>query len=471
MHRIAQHTMYLSRKLYAGLVSLCHSNGSRLCQLYSLMPALDKQGPIVAFNLQDEHGAPISNMEFVKQCSNRNIHVRAGGHCNPGGVASSLNLDDSDIERIFTHGYKCGITSDIFEQKPTGAIRVSLGAMSTSSDVETFLAFVSQTYLVVSPELSQQNQSEAMPSDESTDTGSLQVKSITIYPIKSCAGMDIPAHKPWKVNPEGLEWDREWCLIHQSTRQVLSQKRYPRMALIRATIDLEHGLLRVTCDADNMSEMQELQVPLTTPTALDTEPAKVCGEAIFSQTYADAHIGDFFTTILATPCTLARFPAGGTGLCTRRSASTADSSRTHDGLPPILLPNTSPLLLITTASLNQLNASISASPTHHVSASVFRPNIVLAHSAAPLPWAEESWTRLSIGAGLVLRTMGKCKRCEMINVDQRTGERRRGEPMTSLARLRAMYFGVHACLADDVAGPTQREIRVGNRVLVETSRT
>ena len=239
MNRIAKHTAYLAGKLYNGLSSLKHSNSKPVCVMHS--PTFEKgidQGPVIAFNVRNRYGAWVSNIEFEKLASVRNFHVRTGGLCNPGGIATSLKLEAWEIRRNFSAGFKCGSETDIYAGKITGIIRASLGAMSTLSDVELFLTFVREFYV------EEETLAPAQIQDicEAPD---MVVESLTIYPIKSCGGFAIPAATRWEVRPEGLVWDREWCLVHEGTGQAMSQKRHPRMALIRPVIDFEAGMLQV----------------------------------------------------------------------------------------------------------------------------------------------------------------------------------------------------------------------------------
>ncbi|KAJ8120656.1 hypothetical protein ONZ43_g2688 [Nemania bipapillata] len=84
--------------------------------------------------------------EFEKLATLKLFHVRTGGVCNPGGVAAALGLEPWEMKRNFSTGFRCGNENDIINGKPTGVIRVSLGAMSTLSDVEKFVAFIEEFY-------------------------------------------------------------------------------------------------------------------------------------------------------------------------------------------------------------------------------------------------------------------------------------------------------------------------------------
>ncbi|ONK65783.1 uncharacterized protein A4U43_C06F930, partial [Asparagus officinalis] len=88
-------------------------------------------------------------------------------------------------------GHVCWDDNDILNGKPTGAVRVSFSNMSTFEDAEKFLKFVVSSF-VVKPNLSR----DAYPFETQLFTGrqfvgGVHLKSITIYPVKSCAGFSV----------------------------------------------------------------------------------------------------------------------------------------------------------------------------------------------------------------------------------------------------------------------------------------
>jgi hypothetical protein len=65
-----------------------------------------------------------------------------------GGIAGYLKLEPWQIKRNWSAGHRCGEAGrEILNGKPTGVVRASLGAMSTEKDVDTFLAFLKETYV------------------------------------------------------------------------------------------------------------------------------------------------------------------------------------------------------------------------------------------------------------------------------------------------------------------------------------
>ena len=491
--QISLHTSFLANELYNGLRALRHHNGTPICEIYqdnrSSYGDAKIQGPIIGLNMRNHAGAWISNSEVEKLAAIKNIHLRSGGLCNPGGIASSLGLSPWEMKHNFSAGQRCGNENDIISGKPTSMIRLSMGAMSTLRDVRTFLDFVREFFVDDRGELQH-------ASLEVTAAAEFHIEALMIYPIKSCGGWRIPYDTPWDIRPEGLEWDREWCLVHQGSRASLSQKRYPKMALLRPNLDRENGVLRVRhAGALPPSCPSEITIPLSEdPTVFQQSISpcsslRVCRDSIEARVYSSITVTNFFTKAIGVPCYLARFPAQGSGPSLRHakphtqryqvsSRMTTDPSKLPSPLStPLLFSNESPILIISRSSLNKLTETIkSKSPTSKAtSADVFRANIIVTENPVSppgigQPYVEDLWKSITVqdqGLGQSVSNsfdiLGPCRRCQMVCVDQGTGEKNE-EPFVTLAKTRRregkVYFGVHAGL---VGG--EGRVRVGDRVV------
>lgn len=502
MDKVSRHTAYLTRRLHIGLEKLRHGNGRHVCTLYAPSPVSQPTGPLVSFNIRSSLGAWIPLGEFEKLAIVNKIHVRTGGVCNPGGIAAALDLQPWEMKKNFSAGFRCGLDNDIMNGKPVGVIRASLGAMSVKADVDGFLDFIEEFF--VEAKIPQLPEDMPMPA-KSVAKPSLRVKAITVYPIKSCGGFAVPAGTNWPIRSEGLAWDREWCLLHKGSGQALSQKRYPRMALIRPTLDFDAGILRI----DYTGSPRSVSVPLSAdPSQLEVEPrqtkSRVCGEEIAAQTYKSEQLDDFFLEALGVPCVLARFPPGGRGLGSRLNKAKMQKHQQADRVqrllpgsfpedvpsPPdsdseqqkaqtkILLANESPILMIYSASVDALNEAIAQHGGPPATTAAFRANILLEgpHESDDCDrqpaYAEDSWRKVRIG-DQNFSLLGACRRCQMVCVDQETGERKQ-EPLATLSKTRRfdgkIYFGAHMkhdeaeCPSEANQHPT---IRVGARVVVD----
>ncbi|OAA49346.1 molybdenum cofactor sulfurase [Metarhizium rileyi] len=476
MGQVSTHTSYLTQQLFDRLESLRHGDSLPVCVIYTQRPDTSGSlgtGPVVSFNLRTSTGGWVSLGEVDKLAILQNIHIRTGGLCSPGNIAAALCLEPWEMKRNLSAGIRCGADSEIMGGKPTGVIRVSVGAMSTGSDIERFVQFIQDFFVEEVPVFPPALEVDKSNISESTI---IRVKSITVFPIKSCGGYVVPSGVRWHVRPEGLAWDREWCLVHPGSGQALNQKRYPKMTLLRPTLDFEKGLLRVKYHGrgSDSSSDSEVEIPLSANPSLLSQDSKglssrVCGENISAQAYVSSEINNFFSRSLGVPCVLARFPAGGHGLTSRTTKarmqnhqpaklctlpgsfpdfpSPPDSDTEQSSQGKILLANESPILLVNSSSVEALNSDIVNQGGTRVSDDSFRANIVVAapEESGHTAYSEDTWNRIRIG-DQEYKLLGACRRCQMVCVDQTSGIRRQ-EPFSTLAKTRRIdgkvYFGAH----------------------------
>jgi hypothetical protein len=151
MAQISRHTAYLGRRLYEGMSSLRHANNKPLCQVYKedYIDYTDSttQGGTIAFNVMNADGSYIGYADVERMADKRSIYIRAGGLCNPGGIATYLGLAPWQMKRSYSAGHRCGDDTAILNGKPTGVVRASLGAMCTIADVDNFLTFLKDVFM------------------------------------------------------------------------------------------------------------------------------------------------------------------------------------------------------------------------------------------------------------------------------------------------------------------------------------
>ncbi|KAI9664973.1 MAG: hypothetical protein M1821_006421 [Bathelium mastoideum] len=488
MENISRHANGLAGTLRTALRRGRHANGAPICELYDasrdhnwLNLDASRQGPIVAFNFKTSTGGWIPNTTVEQLAANAGIHLRTGGLCNPGGIASALHLAPYEMKENFSAGQRCGNGKDIIHGKPTGVIRVSFGAMSTRTDVQYFVKNFVNKYFV---EARSENR---LPRPLSPSPGqSFEVHSLTVYPIKSCGGFSIEPGIEWPITPKGLEWDREWCVVHQGSKETLSQKRHPALATIRPRIDEGVGSLIVSAPSQAYGW---ISVPLSEdPTCFygnvdptDVWKVAVCDRNMSLKIYRSKRIADFFTNVVGTPCTLAR--------CLRRSIQdlTPLESQTYmlegDGASAAAsvqtLANEAPILIISQSSLDELNSEIVRQGGKPAPADVFRANIVISRSAqakqSQLPYVEDRFSHMRVGGRHYVQIIGPCMRCQVVCVDQQTGKKSR-EPLHTLARTRKskhgrIEFGSLAILDSSKGGESMQRweqcpsIKVGDEII------
>lgn len=108
---------------------------------------------------------------------------------------------------------------------------------------------------------------------------------LIIYPVKSLAGIVL---NPWQINEKCFRYDRKWMIVDKKG-QCLTQRRLPRMALIKTALTDEQLILSVP-------QQQDLRLPLIP--AYDDEPlygATWCDPSDVSSVslYADSWLSRF----------------------------------------------------------------------------------------------------------------------------------------------------------------------------------
>jgi molybdenum cofactor sulfurtransferase len=154
MARISDHVGFLAERLVTGMKALRYPSGGDACVIYGDEGILGQsRGGTVAFNVLRENGTYVEYTEVERLANEKHIYIRAGGLCNPGGIAGYLAMDAGTMRSIMEAGHKCGggVGTDIINGVPTGVVRASLGAMSTIQDVDTFLTFLQAQFGVKWP--------------------------------------------------------------------------------------------------------------------------------------------------------------------------------------------------------------------------------------------------------------------------------------------------------------------------------
>ncbi len=134
----------LTEWLLGALTSLRHANGEPIARIYGPADALDRGGTI-ALNLYDTNGHFIDHRIVEQRANEASISLRTGCFCNPGGGEVALGLSADELTSCFVRAAD-RLALDEFrrciDDKSTGAVRVSLGIVTTFEDVHRFAEFV-----------------------------------------------------------------------------------------------------------------------------------------------------------------------------------------------------------------------------------------------------------------------------------------------------------------------------------------
>jgi molybdenum cofactor sulfurtransferase len=129
--------------LLSELAALRHSSGVPLVRVYGPIET-ELRGGTVTLNFYDRDGHFIDHRLVEQRANQARISLRTGCFCNPGGGELALGISAEELSSCFLT-YEGRLTLDEFrrciDDKSTGAVRVSLGLVSTFADVYRFLAF------------------------------------------------------------------------------------------------------------------------------------------------------------------------------------------------------------------------------------------------------------------------------------------------------------------------------------------
>lgn len=232
------------------------------------------------------------------------------------------------------------------------------------------------------------------------------------YPFKSAAAELLDEAS---VEALGLAGDRRWMAVDANGR-FISGREHGRMWLVRATLD--GAAIHLHCDGMPMLRVD----PTDLGERIDVTLWKDCLSVRTGSKSADAWMSQF----LGQPVRMVHLDQQTHRAIDPTYAQPGDEVSLADGYP---------LLLISQASLDGLNARLDQS----IEMLRFRPSVVVSAEQAH---AEDDWRRVRIG-DIELDLVKPCARCLLPTVDPQTGVRDpSGEPMRTLMQYRRSAKGV-----------------------------
>lgn len=248
--------------------------------------------------------------------------------------------------------------------------------------------------------------SSPIPSDAPADVSAV-ISRLYVYPVKSCAGVQVSEAL---LIETGLEFDRAWMVV-DAQGQFLTQRALQRMALIQPQFKHSEMVLRAPGMLALHIALDAVEAPLRVRVWDDEVPAYDMGDLA----------AQWFSDFLEIPARLVRFDPEHKRISDLKwTAGLEALNQFNDGYS---------LLILSQASLDQLNAKLVAAGTAPVSMARFRPNIVLGNPAdasdgcALLPHDEDRLDVLQIATaqGVVqLKPVKPCTRCPIPNIDPAT---------------------------------------------------
>ncbi|RPA90083.1 hypothetical protein L873DRAFT_1831790 [Choiromyces venosus 120613-1] len=303
---------------------------------------------------------------------------------------------------------------------------------------------------------------------EGLDADQWRVKSLWIFPVKSCRGIEVAEAR---VVPSGLEHDRQFMFAEWKQNPktgdhewiFITQRQYPKMALITTEIYLEgenNGNLHITFPLKTrlpfLKQARTIRFPLLASEDLKTMyPLKQIGiwkEQPLAYDISSAVEMELkeLSAHLGTKGPLALFRVCPDELReVYRNAPTVDEA----GYQPVTgFADAYPLHMLNLTSVRELNSRI-ADKIPKLDIVRFRANIIL---SGPSPFTEDDWKKIRLGAHVyysgitITNEQIACRtvRCRMPNVDPDTGEMHMQEPDQTMRSYRAIDPGYKhgACL-------------------------
>ncbi|MDQ1198085.1 MOSC domain-containing protein [Agrobacterium sp. SORGH_AS 787] len=235
----------------------------------------------------------------------------------------------------------------------------------------------------------------------------MQITQLNVYPVKSARGLTL---SETAISAEGLPGDRRAMLVDPSG-QFITQRELPAIATLNVAPEAGGYRLSIEGKGDVLA--------LPSSSRLDVTVWKSTVDAALASDEANRTLSQW----LGQEMKLAFFDD--------QSKRLANAEWTGNETP-VTFADGYQILVATTASLDALNADMTAHGEDSVGMERFRPNIVLETDDA---WAEDRWAAIDIN-GIRFDLVKPCTRCIMTTQDQKTGSRDVPSPMKAMGRIR-----------------------------------
>lgn len=228
----------------------------------------------------------------------------------------------------------------------------------------------------------------------------IRLSSLYVHPLKSCAGVAVDEAL---VIETGLEFDRCWMVV-DSDGEFVTQRELPRLVLVQPTLRQLDMVLRAPGMLALHIAYDRVEVPVRVRVWNDEVAAYDMGDLA----------AQWFTDFLGRPLRLVRFDPDQKRLSDPRWTGSIDAENAFsDGYP---------LLVASTASLDELNRRLAEAGHTAVGMSRFRPNLVLEGLDAHGEDLVDELRFDTPEGPVVLKLVKPCPRCPMPNVDPATAE-------------------------------------------------
>lgn len=249
----------------------------------------------------------------------------------------------------------------------------------------------------------------------------MRIHSLHIYPVKSLRGCDLASVE---IDELGFVGDRRFLVVDRQGT-FLTQRTNPTMATVSTGLSEES----LTLSADGHGS---ISVPRASDPHAPLVPVNVWRDSNLLAEDCGNDVAAWLGHVLGQRCRLVRVGGRFHRPVPKDAAQAGDL---------VSFADAAPILIASTASLDELNRRIRANGGEPVPMDRFRANLVIEGSSEP--FAEEEWPALRIG-DMCLRTAGPSVRCIVTTTDQHSGQRG-VEPLRTLATFRRVAGGNAVC--------------------------
>ncbi|CCD65259.1 MOSC domain-containing protein [Caenorhabditis elegans] len=253
-----------------------------------------------------------------------------------------------------------------------------------------------------------------------------RIKSLHLYPIKSCKGKEVFQYRCTPFGPRLGEYLDRHFLVINSDGKFYTARTKPQMVLIETLI--KDGIVRVSYPGreDAQFKIEDVKANKDLRSGFLHVDLRTdgydCGDAV----------AEFFSNVLEEPGT--RVIMYDTGLFTERTCKTEEgwwNNEVPKRIDDTAYADLAPYMITSQASLDDLNSKLD----QNVSSINFRPCIVVDDCAA---WDEDKWLDLRIG-DVEMQCFKPCTRCILTTVNPETGTK--DKDMQPLKKLREFRLG------------------------------
>ena len=235
------------------------------------------------------------------------------------------------------------------------------------------------------------------------------IQRLFIYPVKSCAGIELTESPLCEF---GLDLDRAWMVVDASG-DFVTQRELPRMALIKPQLKMNELILRAPGMLALHVNIDAVEAPAQVTVWHDTVSAYDMG-AVAAQWFTDfLSLTDAGLPGANAPkFRMVRFDPDHKRLANVTWTKGVEAmTQFADGFP---------MLVLSQASLDALNAKLVAAGQAAVGIERFRPNIVLSGVDAHDEDRLNGLTIATTEGPVALSLVKPCPRCPIPNIDPKT---------------------------------------------------